>query len=375
MSVCKKKKLPLLLMLIAMLNIFVACGSGDDDDDSAQNEQQPEEQTDAGIYQAPLTALNISVGGNPTGTATIEISGDAVEADVVLRNAQSTVHAQFIYTGTRCPVAQDDINADGFIDYQEAKVAAGQILIPLDNELSSQAAGGAFPTGSFYSYDELTSLTQMLADLTAPDPNPADDIAKLPPASGLNLAGRVVVIHGVRESVDLPATVAGAGTVSPEKVLPIACGKFVRVAEGEPIPVPVPVPTPTPPTPAPNCPGLSDFSTRLSNTLLISGERCRGGERTETPNPDGSSRFHICKRGQWLITVDNENVCNPDGSCTEIFVFPIISRLARAGESNPPGQCTYNMIPLSPATPEDIRDMRSHQVRFYDDRDPQVIPR
>ena len=29
----------------------------------------------------------------------------------------------------------------------------------------------------------------------------------------------------------------------------------------------------------------------------------------------------------------------------------------------------------SPADAEDRQDMRSHQVRFYDDRDPQVIPR
>lgn len=374
MSVCKKKKLPLLLMLLAVLNLFAACGSGDDDDDSAQNEQTPEEQTDQGSYQAQLAPLNVSVGGSPTGTATIVISGDEVEADVNLRNAHSTVHAQFVDTATRCPNAQDDVNSDGFVDYQEAKVASGQILIPLDNELSSQAAGGSFPSGSSYSYDEETSLTQMLADLTAPDTTPTDDITKLPAGSQLNLAGRVVVIHGVRSSTSLPATVAGAGSIPAQRVLPIACGVLVRVAEGEPIPVPVPVPVPTP-TPPTKCPPVSEFSTRLSNTLLISGFPCRGGETTETPNPDGSSTFHQCRRGQWMITVDNENVCTPDGACTEIFVFPIISRLTRAPESNPPGQCTYNMRPLSPANAEDRRDMRSHQVRFYDDRDPQVIPR
>jgi hypothetical protein len=66
---------------------------------------------------------------------------------------------------------------------------------------------------------------------------------------------------------------------------------------------------------------LPDFSTRLTNNLLISGEQCSGNEST-----DSEGQTFNCEATEWLITVDNINTCNPDG-CTEVEVIPIIGIL------------------------------------------------
>lgn len=67
--------------------------------------------------------------------------------------------------------------------------------------------------------------------------------------------------------------------------------------------------------------GLPDFSTRLTNNLLIAGIQCDGNESTES-----EGQTYNCNSTEWLITVDNINTCTPEG-CTEVFVPPIIGIL------------------------------------------------
>lgn len=347
------------LLFLSLISFFTACGSDSDDDDSAQNEES-EQQDDQGTYQAILTPLNVSSSGSPSATATIRIRGDEVEVRNVADNTPKGIrHQQHVWTGRACPTPQNDTDLNGIIDYTEAKGALGTILIPLDNDLSSQTAGGNYPVANSsgdYNYLERTSLARLSADLHAPDPAPNDDFSKLDPQDNLNLAGRAVVIHGV----------------SGNSSLPIACGILARVADPVPEPVPEPVPVPVP-VPVPACPVETEFETRLNNQLLIEGVRCRGGETTEVEHDDGTSSVYVCRRGQWLVTVDNINTCTDEGLCTEIFVFPIITNLSRAGNSNPPYQCTYNFWPRSPASHEQRRIMRDHQVRFSRDTEPVVI--
>jgi hypothetical protein len=66
---------------------------------------------------------------------------------------------------------------------------------------------------------------------------------------------------------------------------------------------------------------LPDFSTRLTNDLLVSGDQCQGGETT-----DSEGEVFVCESTQWLITVDNINTCTPEG-CTEVAVVPTIGIL------------------------------------------------
>ncbi len=66
---------------------------------------------------------------------------------------------------------------------------------------------------------------------------------------------------------------------------------------------------------------LPDFSTRLTNNLLIAGDQCLGNESTES-----EGQTYNCESTEWLITVDNINTCTPEG-CTEVFVPPVIGIL------------------------------------------------
>lgn len=358
-----------ILLLISMLGFLSACGSDSDDDESAQNEET-QQQDEQGTYQAILNPLNVTASGSPSATATIRIRGDEVSVRNIAKDTpRNIIHRQHIWTGGSCPTPASDTNQDGFVDYNEAKGASGSILIPLDNELSGQIPGGVYPVANSsgnYSYTEKTSLARLLADLLSPDPVPEDDFIKLDPQDSLNLAGRTVLIHGVNSSFPLPTSVSSTANAPAHRTLPIACGVLVRVADSEPDPVPVPVPVPL-------CPVETEFSTRLNNQLLIEGVRCRGGETTEVLNEDGSSDIFVCRRGQWLVTVDNINTCTDEGLCTEIFVFPVITSLIRAGNSNPPAQCTFNFGPRSPASPSQRSIMNAHQVRFSRDTEPVVI--
>lgn len=112
-------------------------------------------------------------------------------------------------------------------------------------------------------------------------------------------------------------------------------------------------------------PPLDDFSTRLSNSLLIAGKLCKG---TETTDAEGQTLQ--CLPGQWLVTVDNVNSCTPEG-CTEVEVIPVIAELVSiTGDGN---SIFYDIEPLPPVseTTEGILDRV--QVRFRFNEDPLVL--
>ncbi|MBA2403607.1 MAG: hypothetical protein H0V66_02460 [Bdellovibrionales bacterium] len=60
------------------------------------------------------------------------------------------------------------------------------------------------------------------------------------------------------------------------------------------------------------------FSTRLRNNLLISGEKCRGGETSES-----NGQIITCNAGQYFIAVDDINTCDGAGRCTEVGIFTV----------------------------------------------------
>lgn len=199
--------------------------------------------TDAGIYRAVLSPLNTGLGVSTSGTVEIKIEGDDVRVKSNIIGAPAGVkHLQNIMVAQTCPDQASDTNADTVIDIKESLAKTGQILIPLDSDLSSQLSGNDYGpiannAGSFV-YRRSASLTQMLSDLLDRDPDTLDPIVKLPAGNNmLALSNRVVVIHGVKSSADLPATVASFDGVPAELLVPIACGNLVRVTSEENTPV------------------------------------------------------------------------------------------------------------------------------------------
>lgn len=137
------------------------------------------------------------------------------------------IHPQHIHAPAAFPPPSGDVNGDGFVDVIEGVPFYGPILVPLDSDLSTQAAGD-FPCvhnhGGALQYREATGLDAMLSDLNALDPEPNDAVVKLG-GSPLDLSGRHVVLHGVALDTPLPATVASLGNLPAQLTLPIACGE------------------------------------------------------------------------------------------------------------------------------------------------------
>lgn len=215
-----------------ILIFTVGCGS--DEDDEMSEPSQEEQQQEEGTYRASLTPLNSDITGAPNATVDIIISGDDVHVTVGATGAPTGRHMQNIFIGTECPTSADDANSDDIIDVVEGQAKYGNILIPLDGNLNSQSNGNnEFPSNSAagnYVYDQTGSLSEMMGDLRATDPDPTDEFGKLASDENLNLAGRVVVIHGVSLTTDLPDTVGSFENESNRLTLPIACGVITRVA-------------------------------------------------------------------------------------------------------------------------------------------------
>lgn len=193
-------KLNLLALFILVISAY-SCGGYDDDDSSSSTQ---EEQAD-GVFAVPFAPLNTSIPDNDiSSVTTISISESSVIFEFFISGVPgNTIHAQHIHPGTRCPTEADDTNQDGFIDGVEALAVTDALLMSLDDDLED-ADDNSFPASNVdgqYRYNESTEID-----------------------SSVILTGKVVDIHGVPESVDLPETVAGLPGETPQQSLPIACG-------------------------------------------------------------------------------------------------------------------------------------------------------
>lgn len=105
---------------------------------------------------------------------------------------------------------------------------------------------------------------------------------------------------------------------------------------------------------------VTNFSTRLSDSLLIAGRRCEGSETTT----DANGATVTCARDQWLITLDNVNTCTAGGACTEIGVVPFIAELDREDRVSIPEATFFEIDPLSAVTPAQDSTIDNYLVRF-----------
>lgn len=199
-----------ILGIALIMTFLVSCGSDDDDNGGSARTPapQPEEQTE-GVFRGVLHSLNPEV-SSAVAPAQVRIEGDLFEVEMFpgsLGEAQHAQHAQHIHAGKRCPTEADDTNSDGVIDSVEAAEVYGEVVVPLDSDLSSDE--GTFQTENSYVYRESASLSQMLSNLGLDTLDPE---------------GLVMDIHGVPESTELPPTVQGN-----KADFPVACGTLLRV--------------------------------------------------------------------------------------------------------------------------------------------------
>ncbi len=178
-----------------------------------------EEQASEGLYRSPLRPLNNHLSGFiPTGMAEISVRGDVVVVKTLLDDDARVAHRQSILLGTRCPTLSDDTDRNGVIDVAEATRASGTTFIPLDGDLTSAALGaGVYPVGRGFTYVERASLQDLEAD------------ARARTGQNLNLAGRVILVHGVSAETPLPETVATLDASPRQATVPVACGILKRL--------------------------------------------------------------------------------------------------------------------------------------------------
>ena len=210
---------PRLTLACCLVGLFslTACDSDDPTEDPL-------------IYTGTFVALNNS---GVSGTARFEIDDGimavTIDADGL---APSITHVQHVHFSNTCPTAAADANSDSFVDVAEGLPSYGAILIPLDGDLSAQAAGDTgFPSANAagaLNYSINVVFSDMVAELAETDPNPDDAVVKLEPGAELALQTRTVVLHGVDASTALPGTVASLPGVAATATLPVACAVLTQ---------------------------------------------------------------------------------------------------------------------------------------------------
>lgn len=164
-----------------------------------------------------------------------EFHGVAAEDEVM--------HPQNIRMMSECPtITQHDTNKDNYIDAEEGRTVYGDIMISLDEDLTTKERSESYPkadrSGSFF-YTQSASLEEM---------------KHLFQDESMNLSGKVLVIEGVSSQVELPETVMARAGMNVHQTLPVACGKIMLVGatvddnqgpgQVQPLPSQTQVPTP-----------------------------------------------------------------------------------------------------------------------------------
>ena len=183
------------------------------------------------VYVAKLHPVNTEVTGlKTTGEARFSIDGDTLTITVSAQKLPpDIVHWQHFHgfkdnSDAACPTEAADVNHDGIIDLIETEPAAGTTMVPFDEDpVAMDIGGGTYPKAGAdgtFQYQKTVSLKALDAAF-----------AKAFGDQKLDLDRRVVFVHGILESTELPASVASLGTVPARVTLPIACGEIKRVQQ------------------------------------------------------------------------------------------------------------------------------------------------
>jgi hypothetical protein len=178
------------------------------------------------VYVAHLHAMNAGVTKTATaGEARFTVNGDQLTIDIKVHGAPpDTVHWQHFHgfkdgQPASCATTAADANHDGIVDLIETGKASGTTMVPfITDPASMDVAHGTYPTADAhgaYHYHETVSLKALDAAF-----------GKAFPGQQLDLAKRVVYIHGVPSATQLPSSVASLGPIPAQVTLPIACGKI-----------------------------------------------------------------------------------------------------------------------------------------------------
>lgn len=179
-------------------------------------------------YEAQLVPLNAAkIGSAAYGHATFDIAGATLTIKIEMHNTPANIehweHFHGFPDNKQALVATQaqDANGDGFVDLPETEPVSGTTMVPFDDapenmDIPHDRYPHADANGDF-SYEKKVPLTTLTANFK-----------KAFGADDIQLDKRVIYIHGVDPSLQLPPTVQGEVMDFDQHVtLPIAVGQIV----------------------------------------------------------------------------------------------------------------------------------------------------
>jgi len=182
--------------MFLFLLIVTACGKNNGGGGSAQKLEtiQVAQETNA-QYRVVFGGLN---GKASFGTASLEFeeSSKLIINFSMINFPGQVIHSQTLHIGEKCPSIDDDLNKDGFVDYEEGLKVFGELTFAFDDQ-----------HGSSYTYSDEFETSDM--------------------PSNLVLQGKALVVYGTQGP--LPATVTSKEGEDAAASLPVACGIIQKV--------------------------------------------------------------------------------------------------------------------------------------------------
>ena len=181
--------------ILLFLLIVTACGKDGGDGPSQKPATIEAEIESNAQYRVVFGALN---GKSSFGTASFEFM---VEKKLHINFSMigfpgQVSHAQSLHVGEKCPTIDDDLNKDGFVDYEEGFKVFGDSAYAFETKHGSQ-----------YTYTDKLEISELPENLV--------------------LQGKALVVYGTSGS--LPGTVFSREGEAPAASLPVACGILQRV--------------------------------------------------------------------------------------------------------------------------------------------------
>lgn len=180
-------------------------------------------------YVAKLVPLNADkIGTAASGTADLEIADGKLTVSIDLKGlTPSLMHLQHFHgfpdgKDAACPTAKEDTNGDGYVDLLETEPVAGTTMLPFHaHPATLEIPNDTYPVAdkngvaSYRHVDSVDVLEKALKDKFK--------------APVLDLAKRVIFVHGIPSDAKLPESVKSLPGVPAQITIPVACGKIEAV--------------------------------------------------------------------------------------------------------------------------------------------------
>lgn len=180
-------------------------------------------------YVAKLAPLNAEkIGTSASGTADLQVANGKLSISIELGGlVPGLMHLQHFHgfadgRDAACPTTKEDANGDGYIDLMETETVAGTTMLPFHKHpVTLEIPNDTYPVANSKgaaSYTHSNSVGELEKALKEKLKAPALDLAK-----------RVIFVHGIASDAKLPELVKSLPGVPAQVTIPVACGKIEAV--------------------------------------------------------------------------------------------------------------------------------------------------